>query len=644
MIIVIAFSLIFLYFFDHFYWKRRNFPPGPTPWPLVGNFASVFLPPPGYLAFEKWTKKYGKVFTFWVAGTPYICITSYEKLKETFIKDGDIYVAKKPQQFQEEFRGGNFGVIETNGDIWKTHRRFALMNLRDFGLGKDLMQEKILIEVQDIFKNFDSTVGSGEEIDIPLRFYNGVANVINQATFGYRFEDGVKDKEFLRLKKLIDWQNDELGKPLIFLQFFVPALRKFIPGNQAANVLKKFKDDFYGFFNEQIKQHRKTIDFESEENGDYCEAYLKEQKKREAEGDFESFSDIQLSNMCLDLWFAGLLTTTTTISWALSFILHNPDVENKIYEELDKVIAEDRLITTSDKNDLPYMNAFITETQRCANIVPVNAFHQTTRDTVIDGWPVKAGTGVIAQISTVMMDEKVFPNPEKFDPTRHIDKETRKFKKIDEMIQFSTGKRHCLGEGLARMELFLFISNFLKRYKMRVKNLPSLDNNICLSFYVTIRSVSTAVDGCRGFKVRFFISSKSDSHLSYFAILIFVLFLETTNQERMDAALADTTNTMTVETTVPVENIKTTTTEETTPTTAETSTAATTELTSEEKATQLKNNFTSGKRLLLTSEFSKAADLSSLASQLAGKLFGDDSEQSFDPYFYYGQALWNSIT
>ncbi|CAI5452452.1 unnamed protein product [Caenorhabditis angaria] len=107
----------------------------------------------------------------------------------------------------------------------------------------------------------------------------------------------------------------------------------------------------------------------------------------------------------------------------------------------------------------------------------------------------------------------------------------------------------------------------------------------------------------------------------------------------MTAALADTTNTMTGETTVPVENVKTTTTEEAIPTTAETSTTVATELTAEEKATQLKNNLTSGKRLLLTSEFSKAADLLSLASQLAGELFGDDSEQSFDPYFYYGQAL-----
>ncbi|CAI5450784.1 unnamed protein product [Caenorhabditis angaria] len=453
---------------------RRNLPPGPTPWPLVGNSLSMFYPPPGYVAFNRWTKKYGDIYTFWMAGTPYIFINTYEKLRETFVKDGDIYVAKKPQQFQDEFRGGSFGVIESNGEMWRTHRRFALMNLRDFGLGKDLMQEKILIEVEDIFKTFDARVGSGEEVDIPLRFYFGVGNVINQATLGYRFE-GENNKEFLRLKGLIDFQNTAFGDPLILIQFFVPALGKVLPNKSIQRLLEIFKTDFYQFFNEQIEKHRKTIDFDSEENGDYCEAYLKEQRKREAEGDFESFSNKQLSNVILDIWFAGLVTTTTTISWALGYILHNPEVERRINEELDRVIGSERLITTADKNDLPYMHAFITETQRCANIIPINTFHETTRDTVINGWPVKAGTGVIAQISTVMMDEKVFPDPENFDPTRHIDKETGKFKKIDEMIQFSIGKRQCLGEGLARMELFLFISNFLNRYKMNVKKLPEMD-------------------------------------------------------------------------------------------------------------------------------------------------------------------------
>ncbi|CAI5450781.1 unnamed protein product [Caenorhabditis angaria] len=476
MIFVLCLTFLSILVFHQFYWRRRNLPPGPMPWPLVGNFVSMFYPPPGYGAFNRWTKKYGDIYTFWLGSTPYIMINSYEKMKETFVKDGDTYVAKKPQGFNEEFRGGSYGVIETNGEVWRNHRRFALMNLRDIGLGKDLMQEKILIEVEDMFKDFDSTIGSIEEVDIPLRFYNGVVNVINQATLGYRF-DSENYNDFAKLKNLLDFQNEAFNDPIVMIQAFVPALGKLFPNHSIQKILDGFKNDFYGFFNEQIEKNRKKVDFDSEESDNYCEAYLKEQKKREAEGDFESFSNKQLSNMILDLWFAGLVTTTTTISWAIAYFLHNPEVQEKIYEELDRVIGGERLITTSDKNDLPYMNSFINESQRCANIIPINLFHETTKDTTINGWLVKAGTGVIAQISTVMMDEKVFPNPEKFDPTRYIDKETGKFKKIDEVLPFSIGKRQCLGEGLARMELFLFISNFLNRYKIKVGELPSIDKS-----------------------------------------------------------------------------------------------------------------------------------------------------------------------
>lgn len=111
--------------------------------------------------------------------------------------------------------------------------------------------------------------------------------------------------------------------------------------------------------------------------------------------------------MLFDLWIAGLMTTTMTMTWGLSYYLYNPEVQRKIREELDKVIGNDRLISTADKNDLPYLQAFVTETQRTANIIPLNLIHMTTRDTVIDGFPIQKGTGVIAQISTVMYDEKV---------------------------------------------------------------------------------------------------------------------------------------------------------------------------------------------------------------------------------------------
>lgn len=60
---------------------------------------------------------------------------------------------------------------------------------------------------------------------------------------------------------------------------------------------------------------------------------------------------------------------------------------------------------------------------------------------------------------------QVFPNPRRFDPLRFIDAEGR-LKRCDEIIPFSVGKRACPGEGMARMELFLFFSNLFNRFKV----------------------------------------------------------------------------------------------------------------------------------------------------------------------------------
>ncbi|CAB3398649.1 unnamed protein product [Caenorhabditis bovis] len=106
-----------------------------------------------------------------------------------------------------------------------------------------------------------------------------------------------------------------------------------------------------------------------------------------------------------------------------------------------------------------------------------NLLHRTTRDTVIRGFPIKKGTGVIAQISAVMLDENVFLDPFTFNPDRFI--ENGKLKRIDELIPFSIGKRQCLGEGLARMELFLFLANIFNQFKIfpSSQGIPNLDKS-----------------------------------------------------------------------------------------------------------------------------------------------------------------------
>ncbi|CAJ0592037.1 unnamed protein product [Cylicocyclus nassatus] len=100
-----------------------------------------------------------------------------------------------------------------------------------------------------------------------------------------------------------------------------------------------------------------------------------------------------------------------------------------------------------------------------ANLLPMNLPHELMRDVQIGKWHIPAGTGVIGQISNVLYDEEVFDDPLVFNPNRFID-DNCKLKKVDELIPFSIGKRQCLGEGLARMELFLFVANLINRFKL----------------------------------------------------------------------------------------------------------------------------------------------------------------------------------
>ncbi|EGT30717.1 hypothetical protein CAEBREN_08589 [Caenorhabditis brenneri] len=473
MILLLLSTALFAFLFHELYWKRKNLPPGPPPIPFIGNMLGMLLEKPGYECFRRWTKNYGDVYTFWAGVTPYVMISSYDRIKETFIRDGDTYKDKYPQKFNERFRGGSYGIVETNGHFWSTHRRFALSSFRDFGLGKDLMQEKILLETQETFRKLDQHLG--EEQDVPKVLNNAIANVINQVVFGYRFDES-REEEFGKLRDLMEFQEKAFTTFKVHVQVFAPKIGQWLPGKSLDELLDDWKKDFYEFFNRQIEEHRQKIDFDSEESQDYAEAYLKEQRKQESQGEFELFSNKQLSNTCFDLWFAGLSTTNTTTNWIICYIMNTPGVQEKMQEELDRVVGSDRLVTTADKNDLPYMNAVINESQRCANIIPINLFHATTKDTVINGYPIKKGTGVVAQINTVMLDEKVFPEPYKFHPERFID-ENGKLKKVEELVPFSVGKRQCLGEGLARMELFLFISNFFNRYKVAPssKGPPSID-------------------------------------------------------------------------------------------------------------------------------------------------------------------------
>ncbi|VDN25303.1 unnamed protein product, partial [Cylicostephanus goldi] len=134
MILLVLIALLLYTAFYHFYWKRRNLPPGPTPLPVAGNLLSLYFYEPGYEAFRIWEQKYGPCFTFWMVNKPAIVVTDFELLKETVVKDGASYTGRLENPFSRVVRGGDYGIIEMTGALWQQQRRFVLHVLRDFGM------------------------------------------------------------------------------------------------------------------------------------------------------------------------------------------------------------------------------------------------------------------------------------------------------------------------------------------------------------------------------------------------------------------------------------------------------------------------------------------------------------------------------
>ncbi|KJH39929.1 hypothetical protein DICVIV_14164 [Dictyocaulus viviparus] len=149
-----------------------------------------------------------------------------------------------------------------------------------------------------------------EEIEIQDVFDIRVGSIVNQLLFGYGFD---RDNlgEFRELKGMISRQMKEFSHPFAVVMFMYPWLRIFPYFRQLWNKLILYRDSLFAFFDRQIEAHEKDIDYSVEDSNDYVEAFLKEKKRRKLLGDTQSFSDMQLRNMCFDLWIAGMETTPT---------------------------------------------------------------------------------------------------------------------------------------------------------------------------------------------------------------------------------------------------------------------------------------------------------------------------------------------
>lgn len=199
---------------------------------------------------------------------------------------------------------------------------------------------------------------------------------------------------------------------------------------------------------------------------DLVDAYIVQQKKHEKDGKENYFSDQQLVQIMSDIFSAGLETVTSTIEWSILFLILNTECQERIQEEIDRVIGRDRLPQLEDLSQMPYTEATIYEVLRRSNVIALGNAHATLADASIGGYRIPKGTQVLPNLYGIHMNPKLWHEPQRFDPSRFIINE--RAQKPDYFIPFSVGRRMCLGDVLAKMEVFLFLVGLLQKYDLSV--------------------------------------------------------------------------------------------------------------------------------------------------------------------------------
>ncbi|KAM3930505.1 cytochrome P450 2C14-like [Leptodactylus fuscus] len=455
-LVIVLLSVVVVLFLANAFMKQRqgnykNFPPGPKPLPIIGNFLDIDMSKP-HKTFKELSKTYGPVLGVQLGMTKTIVLCGYEVIKDALINQADVF-SDRPVVPVLEKMFKNYGVVFSTGENWKVMRKFTVAALRDYGMGKKTIENKIIEEAECLVQKIKSY--KGKHFNNLSNINAAVANIIVAFLLSHRFD--YEDPTILKLMGMINENMRLIGSPWIRLYNSFPRLLEFLPGNHK-KIFGNTKE-MQNFIRATFTKQKKDLDVNDQRN--IIDAFLAKQQEGKPEST-EYFHNENLTVLVGNLFSAGMETTTTTLRWGLLLMMKYPEIQQKVQDEIERVIGSAQP-QMEHRKQMPYTDAVIHEIQRFGDITPNNAPHATSEDVTFRGYFIPKGTIVFPLLHSALRDETYFKKPYEFYPEHFLDSQGN-FKKNEAFIPFSIGKRSCAGETLAKMELFLFFTALLQNF------------------------------------------------------------------------------------------------------------------------------------------------------------------------------------
>ncbi len=389
---------------------------------------------------ESYAKKYGDIFTMMLSVGEVVIVSSPQALQEILTKDNNEYEAPGSKLLRPML--GEYSILSLEGDRHRRERKLLMPpfhgdRMRNYG-------ELIC----NITKKAASNLTVSQTFIARKLMQEITMQVILQAVFGLYDSPRLSQIRSM-LVDFIELTASPLRASLLFFPWLQKDLGPWSPWGKFQHQQQKLNELLYT----EIAIRRSQLD---PNRTDILTLML---LARDEEG--QGMTDQEIRDELMTLLFGGHETTATALAWAVYWVHKQPEVYQKLMQELATLEADADPMTIFR---LPYLTAVCQETLRIYPVAFLTVPRRTKQPVELQGYHLEAGTMIQGSIYLIHQREDLYPEPKKFKPERFLERQFSPY----QYLPFGGGSRRCLGMALANFEMRLVLATLLSHFEMEL--------------------------------------------------------------------------------------------------------------------------------------------------------------------------------
>ena len=460
-IIIALFAVWIVWYLFKNYFERRKMPPGPFPLPVIGNLHQAGLDIP--YSMEKIREKYGELYTVTFPIGHVVVINSVALMREALVTKKDDFAGRSSISLYP------LDVVLERGDIVSSDFCPALMFRRKvfkaalhiFGEGANEAEIRVRDGVIELLDEIEAT---NKQPFSPKKYISATIVIVlwkwlvnKKCKYGDQTVDALLDFNH-KITSLV--AQGSLHQLFPFLRYIPSEFHKTI--DELEDIKKRI-------FAVELAEHRQS--YKEGVTRDITDSFLFAYDKEQRKSNSKDTSNVDVVKcMMVDVILGGADTTSGFFNWFILYMILHQDLQKKIQQEMDEVVGRDHLPSLKDIPNMHWLQATVCELIRHASFLPFAMPHSATRDTILQGYEISKDTVVFLNLYRINRDPTVWDEPTEFKPDRFISADGTfvGWAAFPGYLPFGLGRRNCVGESLAKIQVFIVTSCLLHRFSFEV--------------------------------------------------------------------------------------------------------------------------------------------------------------------------------